>query len=564
MLTRLRIRNFKQFDEVDIELGQSVVFVGPNNSGKTTALQALALWAIGLEIWSNEIDHRINPRDHYDLVGDRVENLSINRLSLLSIPIPQTKLLWRQQKIIDSDSIDIDITVEGITHLGEEGIHNWAHNYKYTYANDESIQCSMGVPHNHFFYIDSTPKIAFLPPMSGLAAVEPRIDHGRINVLIGEGRTAEVLRNLCYQVYEEKTYWPSLVNHIRQIFGVKLLPPEYLVNRGEIRMSYRDRDNTTLDLSASGRGMLQLLLLLAYIYTHPRSILLLDEPDAHLDIIRQRQVYQLLSAITTEEDSQIIIATHSEVILEEAVNRNIAVAFVGNPHRIDKSGSKQILKALKQIRATDYYLAEVVGWVLYLKDRTHLNILKAFSVALNHPAEKALESAFVYDLGIDILEEAESHFLGLCEAKSDLVGLAIFEPLQVEPRGTTNLKLDIWQHNIEFYLSVPEALIRYARYKAADAVHREQVMHEAIELLVPPLALQNPSDKLWIDTIARADFLDRLFELYFEKLGLPNLMRKTNFHVLANFVPANKIDPEVHEKLNAIVAVANHAKPKES
>jgi predicted ATP-dependent endonuclease of OLD family len=43
MLTKLTIRNFKLFDEVEIELADHVVFVGPNNSGKTSALQALAL-----------------------------------------------------------------------------------------------------------------------------------------------------------------------------------------------------------------------------------------------------------------------------------------------------------------------------------------------------------------------------------------------------------------------------------------------------------------------------------------------------------------------------------------
>ncbi len=51
MLTRLRASNFKQFDELDIELGNPVVFIGPNDSGKTTALQALGLWGIGLSHW---------------------------------------------------------------------------------------------------------------------------------------------------------------------------------------------------------------------------------------------------------------------------------------------------------------------------------------------------------------------------------------------------------------------------------------------------------------------------------------------------------------------------------
>ncbi|MCL6450344.1 MAG: ATP-binding protein [Acetobacteraceae bacterium] len=49
MLTRLRIRNFKRFSEADIELGKSVVLIGPNNCGKTTVLQALTLWDVGLK-----------------------------------------------------------------------------------------------------------------------------------------------------------------------------------------------------------------------------------------------------------------------------------------------------------------------------------------------------------------------------------------------------------------------------------------------------------------------------------------------------------------------------------
>jgi predicted ATPase len=54
MLTKLTIRNFKRLREVEIPLGQAVVFIGPNNSSKTTALQALALWETGLRTWLAE------------------------------------------------------------------------------------------------------------------------------------------------------------------------------------------------------------------------------------------------------------------------------------------------------------------------------------------------------------------------------------------------------------------------------------------------------------------------------------------------------------------------------
>jgi hypothetical protein len=66
----------------------------------------------------------------------------------------------------------------------------------------------------------------------------------------------------------------------------------------------------------------------------------------------------------------------------------------------------------------------------------------------------------------------------------------------------------------------------------------------------------------WSDDIkASDDFLDQLFASYFEKLGLPNIMRKSDYHVLAAFVPKEKIDKDIVEKLDAIVHIAKQATP---
>jgi len=54
MLTHIRIKNFKRFEVLDVDLGKNVVLIGPNNSGKTTALQALSLWDIGLRRWNEK------------------------------------------------------------------------------------------------------------------------------------------------------------------------------------------------------------------------------------------------------------------------------------------------------------------------------------------------------------------------------------------------------------------------------------------------------------------------------------------------------------------------------
>jgi hypothetical protein len=86
-------------------------------------------------------------------------------------------------------------------------------------------------------------------------------------------------------------------------------------------------------------------------------------------------------------------------------------------------------------------------------------------------------------------------------------------------------------------------------------------MQECIDDLVPRAALRDPSDVWWVTTKASDEFLDRLFVAFFKKLGLPNLLQKTDYHVLARCIRRDQIDPEVVQVLDAMVDVASRAKP---
>ena len=48
MLTKLTVRNFKQFEEVTVELDNVVVFVGPNDSGKNDRATGPVSMGVGL------------------------------------------------------------------------------------------------------------------------------------------------------------------------------------------------------------------------------------------------------------------------------------------------------------------------------------------------------------------------------------------------------------------------------------------------------------------------------------------------------------------------------------
>lgn len=571
MLTRLRIKGFKRLIDADIELGSTVVFIGPNNSGKTAALQALALWHIGLQRWSEKRQGKAEERP----------GVAINRKDLISIPVPRANLLWHDMhtrnvsrttdRKQETQNIRIDITVDGVTEDKP-----WSCGLEFDYANEESFYCRplrladtdhpkrMPIPD----WAKKT-KVAFLPPMSGLAAEEPKLELGRINVLIGEGQTAQVLRNLCYHIYEtNRGGWDEIVAYLKEYFGAKILPPEYNSERGEITLSYQEEKGTRFDLSSSGRGFQQTLLLLAHLYANPGSVLLLDEPDAHLEILRQRQIYQLITEVAGKQGSQIIAASHSEVILAEAADRDVVVAFVGRPHRIDDRGS-QVLKSLRSIGFEHFYLAETTGWVLYLEGSTDLAILRAFAKSLNHPAAAVLERPFVHYVG-NVPGKVCDHFWGLREAKQDLVGIAVFDRLDSAP-ANLGARLEQWRRReIENYLCSRDVLLAYARadqpndlFGHFEAKRREELMSKTIEEVSNALKTLGKPSPWSPDLKVTDDFLDPLFEKYFRELQLSNLLRKTDYHTLASLVLPEKIDPEVKEKLDAIVETATKARPRE-
>ena len=93
-------------------------------------------------------------------------------------------------------------------------------------------------------------------------------------------------------------------------------------------------------------------------------------------------------------------------------------------------------------------------------------------------------------------------------------------------------------------------------FEDSEADRHVEAMREAVTEVEKALAeLGRPSP--WSGEVkASAEFLAPLFESYAASLGQPNLMAKTNFHRLAEFVPEEEIDPEVVEKLDTIAGVA--------
>ncbi len=485
LLHYLEIENFKRFGEKQrIELDHPAVLIGPNNCGKTSAIQALALWSQAVRTW-------------YDVRKESAAKertaTSLNRLNIVAVPVTRTRFFWHNARVRKgTKDIHMTITV-GVEFKGEVR----ALPMRFRSQGDELVYCSPDesvIGDLKLIEEAARLKVELLYPMSGLDTEEPILQPGRVDVLLGQGRTADVLRNLCLAVAKTSTDdWVRVAQLMRRLFNIELGQPEE-TTRGSITLSYKQPGvKEALDISSAGRGMLQMLLVFAYLYSHKRSVLLVDEPDAHLEILRQKQVYVLLRDIASDNGSQVVLVTHSEVILEEALDTNLTLLLEGHADNLAK---KQYIKnSLKHFGADHYVKARERGYVLYVEGGTDIDMLRALAERLDHPVAKIwderVNSFYVqnnYPLQ-DVNAELErveggfgltprEHFNGLRNLLPALQGLAILDNdgQNRQDRDDGALKVHYWRrYEAENYFITPELLRDYAnRQYPADDLFAQQ------------------------------------------------------------------------------------------
>lgn len=575
MIKSIKIRNFKTLgDTGPISLDGNVVFVGPNNSGKTTALQALALWNYGIQKW---IDKRKSSKAVIRT------GAVMNRKDLFAIPVSNSKFMWtnlfpatlerdENGKIKNSKNINIEITVAGVN----EG-KDWVCGLEFRFDSEEAVYVKplQGLENNIANdNVDFLKKInvAFLPPMSGLKLEEEKLLFSTVEYRMGQGITGEVLGNICYQVLHPETDslasgrnskddWQILKDKLHKLFLVNLLEPK-LDNKGIITLKYVDAQKNELELGSSGRGMQQIILLLAYILLKPNCVILLDEPDAHLEILKQEQVYELLAEIAQSRNSQLLIASHSEVVLRKAIDTaDNVVAFFPHSKPISFNKPTEILKALKTIGFEEYYLAQQKGWILYVEGGTDLPILKKYAQKLGHPVADYLETCFHKTINTNDPIQARNHFTGLKAAKPDLIGIAIYDNID-SPLGQLNdLKETKWGKNeIENYFYSKEVLLNWAigivsqdLFGPSEAKQREEAMLKALDDILPGAAKRDKTDIYWSEIKASAE-IEKILKAYYKYMGHPGNSSKAKFIDLLEYQDPLSFDKEIAEKLDYLLA----------
>jgi hypothetical protein len=307
-----------------------------------------------------------------------------------------------------------------------------------------------------------------------------------------------------------------------------------------------------LDVSTTGSGFHQVLLILAFMFARPSSLILLDEPDAHLHVLLQKQLYDILRRLCHERKGQLLIATHSEVLIDNTSPEQI-VSFYREPHPLASDGDRnQVREALKRVTSLELLLAEGAKGILYLEGTTDFDLLKAWATVLDHPLKQWFSQLPFWhnNLGRSP-KEARSHFFALKAIQPNLKAALLLDgdnrnlpDREITTDGLTILRWE--RYEAESYLLHPTSLERFLNAEKG-ALFAKPAMDYMREQL-PPAFFHSP---LEASAFLRAEPASKTL--------LPDLLAKadaaiskSDYFLLARQMKREEVPPEVEEKLNAI------------
>ena len=328
-----KIENFKSVSSLEIFLDKDLsVLTGANNCGKTTILEALALWieCFGMLIHKAER----NVRDRYKkgnyVFGVAKKYFNWENVHSIHCSTPEDVFPERDTKktILLSATLVNDSSQE--MKLGFS-INSVA---KYQYAIQLVDESSLDYSKFNSFFkaLPDALALYYASPIAMIALQEDFETDPKIEEKIRQRRSVEIIRNRLYRLYHT-TKFTNFKNDLSYVlFGTRSNKIDFScpcdINKDKrVVVNYKTEENPAeKDVSMLGSGTIQLIEILLNLYHTVESkkdlnLVLLDEPDSHIHRDVQKRLIEILQRVT--DNNQLIVTSHNESLIRNTPLKNL-------------------------------------------------------------------------------------------------------------------------------------------------------------------------------------------------------------------------------------------------
>ncbi|QTF71356.1 AAA family ATPase [Arthrobacter woluwensis] len=337
MLNQVRIRRFKTVEDATLTFGAVTVLVGPNNAGKSSALQAIqfavsiaqSLQLAGARGWIKTANERSGSLSSQQLVYTPLSD--VDRLAYGGALRQGANPISVSFKTDDLGSSQVTVTK----------------------GKNKNVQVKIS-GHRLGVQLEklAQPYSVVAPGLAGIPSVEAFQSSGVVQRAAARGDANSVFRNVLLALSKDAAAWAQFKRSLSEVFPDVTIGVSFDDASDEYISVWAEREGgPRLPVESSGTGVLQAIQVLSYIGLYKPRLLILDEPDAHLHPDNQRKLAQLLIRIAEERKFQVLLSTHSRHMLDELGRRGAAIQWMSGG--VPRDGDFDLVSALLELGALD-------------------------------------------------------------------------------------------------------------------------------------------------------------------------------------------------------------------
>ena len=300
MINSVEIRNFKAIKNISLNLSRFNIFVGANNSGKSSVLQAIQ-FAVGTAQTANKMARNLTKNPI---------SFSASASAFSYLPIKDIEALVHNRNLTQTQGSEVKFTEDDISSA-----------ITLKRGKNRNIAASITNSSLSAKIMSPEPYCVITPGVSGISISEEYKTKAVVFKSATRGDSNFYLRNILLLLSRKEDAWQKFITKFHQFFPDYSLEVKFDENSDETIEVYTTTSNSVqLPIDALGTSALQILQILSYIYCFEPKMLILDEPDTHLHPNNQRKLIFVLNEVSIEQDMQILLSTHSRHMIDEGVN----------------------------------------------------------------------------------------------------------------------------------------------------------------------------------------------------------------------------------------------------